>query len=236
MGSAVHDSEALLLRRVELGESDLVVTLFTRSLGRISALARGARKSQKRFGGALEPFFTLRVRLEERPRSELFALSEARVTRARLGMLSDLNRLEVAGRALGWIRKTAPPRTPEPATFEHLERVFDRLAADEPSLLPQRELAELGLSLLGSFGWGLDFERCVRCGKACPEGARASVDVASGGLVCRDCGGARVRVSAGQRTRFARAARGEPASLAEDDVSLALDLVERVFAAHAGVE
>ena len=236
MPSAVHDSEALLLRRVELGEADLVVTLFTRTLGRVSALARGARKSQKRFGGALEPFFTLRVRLEERPRSELFALSEASVTRARLGLLTDLARLEVAGRALGWIRKTAPPRTPEPESFAHLERVLDRLSSTEGELFPQRELAELGLSLLKSFGWAIDFERCVRCGKPCPEGARGTLDPASGGLVCRDCGSARIRVSAVQRKRLARAARGESAALAEDDVSLALDLVESVFAAHAGVE
>lgn len=236
MASAVFDCEALLLRRVELGEADLVLTLFTSTLGRVSALARGARRSQKRFAGALEPFFTLRVRLEERAHSELFALSEARISRARLGMLSDLNRMEVAGRALGWVRKTAPPRTPEPQSFAHLERVLDRLASSEPSLLPERELAELGLSLLTSFGWGIDFERCVRCGKPCPEAARAAIDVASGGLVCRDCGGARIRVTAVQRARLSRAAQGESAQLLEDDVALALDLVERVFAAHAGVE
>ena len=96
----VHETEALLLRRVELGETDLVLTLFTQKLGRISAIARGARRSTKRFGGALEPFFTLRVRLEERPRSELFSLSEASLLRPRLGLLSELSRLEVAGRAL----------------------------------------------------------------------------------------------------------------------------------------
>ena len=101
MASAVFDCEALLLRRVELGEADLVLTLFTSALGRVSALARGARKSQKRFAGALEPFFTIQVRLEERSHSELFTLSEARISRARLGMLTDLNRMEVAGRALG---------------------------------------------------------------------------------------------------------------------------------------
>lgn len=236
MAGAVFDCEALLLRRVELGEADLVVTLFTRTLGRVSALARGARKSQKRFAGALEPFFTLRIRLEERPHSELLSLSEARVARARLGMLSDLKRLQVAGRALGWIRKAAPPRTPEPQSFEHLERVFDRLASDAPGLLPERELAELGLALLASFGWAIDFERCVRCGKPCPDRARAAIDVASGGLVCRDCGGARIRITALERARLSRAAQGESGALEVDDVGLALDLVERVFAAHAGVE
>nr|MDQ2647496.1 DNA repair protein RecO [Myxococcota bacterium] len=80
--TSVHSTEALVLRRVEYGDADLIVTLLTLSLGRVSALARGARKSRRRFGGALEPFFTLSVTLEERRSSELFALREASVLRA----------------------------------------------------------------------------------------------------------------------------------------------------------
>jgi DNA repair protein RecO (recombination protein O) len=232
----VHETEALLLRRVELGEADLVLTLFTQALGRVSAIARGARRSTKRFGGALEPFFTLRVRLEERPRSELFSLSEASIVRARMGLLSELSRLEVAGRALSWIRRAAPPRTPEAEAWTLLERLLDRLASAEPGLSAERELCELGLPLLSAFGWGIDFERCVSCGKPCPEGAPATVDALRGGLVCRECGGGRLRISGALRERLARAARGEAQALAAEDVSLALDLIDRVFSAHAGLE
>jgi DNA repair protein RecO (recombination protein O) len=232
----VHESEALLLRRVELGEADLIVTLFTRTLGRISALARGARRSRKRFGGALEPFFTLHVRMEERARSELFVLNEASVLRPRLGLLSHLSRLEVAGRALSWVRRAAPPRTPEPEAWSLLERLLDRLASADGELSAERELCELGLPLLAAFGWGIDLERCVSCGKPCPEGAPASVDAARGGLVCRECGGGRMRLGGALRERLARAARGEAQTLDEKDVSVALDLIDRVFAAHAGLE
>ncbi|HWA71152.1 MAG TPA: DNA repair protein RecO [Polyangiaceae bacterium] len=232
----VHESEALLLRRVELAEADLIVTLFTRTLGRVSALARGARRSRKRFGGALEPFFTLHVRMEERPRSELFVLSEASVVRPRLGLLSHLSRLEVAGRALSWVRRAAPPRTPEPEAWALLERLLDRLTSTEGELSAERELCELGLPLLAAFGWGIDLERCVSCGKPCPDGAPASVDAARGGLVCRECGGGRMRLSGALRERLARAARGEAQALDAQDVSVALDLIDRVFAAHAGLE
>ena len=45
----------------------MIVTLFTEELGKIAALARGARKSSRRFAGALEPMHTLRVTLDERP-------------------------------------------------------------------------------------------------------------------------------------------------------------------------
>ncbi|HEX5101745.1 MAG TPA: recombination protein O N-terminal domain-containing protein, partial [Polyangiaceae bacterium] len=71
---SVRTTHALLLKRVEYGEADLVLTLFTERFGRISALARAARKSTRRFGGALEPMHTLEVALEERPKSELFML------------------------------------------------------------------------------------------------------------------------------------------------------------------
>ena len=117
-----HTTRALLLRRVSYGESDLVVTLFTESLGRISALARGARRSQKRFGGALEPMHTLVVRVDERAGAELLALREASLDKPRHQLVRDLDRMQAAGRALGWIRRAAPTRTPEPEVWHHHQR------------------------------------------------------------------------------------------------------------------
>ena len=231
--ATIHESEALVLRRVELGDADLIVHLFTKTLGRVSAFARGARKSRKRFGGALEPFFTLRVRLEERERRELATLLEASVVTPRLGLLAELTRLESAGRALAWLRDAAPARTPEPEVWALIERALDRLAVS-PRAACERELAETGLALLGAFGWGMDFERCVSCGKTCPAERPASAELARGGLVCRECGGGRVRFSAEARARFARASASEVDALAPEDVRLALDIVERVLAAHTG--
>ena len=75
-GARTQLTRALLLRRVDYAESDLVLSLFTVELGRISALARGARKSRRRFGGVLEPMHTLEVTLDERPSSELYILRE----------------------------------------------------------------------------------------------------------------------------------------------------------------
>jgi DNA repair protein RecO (recombination protein O) len=232
--AAVHESEALVLRRVEVGDSDLIINLFTRELGRVAAFARGARKSKRRFAGALEPFFTLQVRLEERERRELMTLVEADVIRPRLGLLQDLVRLESAGRAMTWIRDAAPARTPEPAVWALIERALDRLAMS-PRAECDKELGETGLALLAAFGWGMDFERCVSCGKPCPETRAAEIDITRGGLVCRECGGARLRLSADTRARFVRAAAGDTDVLAPDDVQLALELIERILTSHAGV-
>ena len=107
-------TRALVLKRVAYGESDLVVTLLTEELGRVSALARGARASQKRFGGSLEPMHTLRVRLDDRPRAELSVLRESSIDVPRTRLAIDLDKMQAAGRALGWVRRAAPPRSGGP--------------------------------------------------------------------------------------------------------------------------
>jgi DNA repair protein RecO (recombination protein O) len=229
-------SDALLLRRVEYGESDLVLTLLTPELGKLSALGRGARKSSKRFGGALEPMHTLRVELDERPGAELLSLTSCKLLTPRGKLLGSLAALEAAGKALSWARRAAPPRTPETEIYALLIRLLDRL---EESGEPERvsvTLAEAGLTLLTALGWGIDFERCVRCGKQAAPSQSASVDAVRGGLICRSCGGARLRVSAEARGRLQRAAAGEPQVLLPADAADALSLVEAALGAHAGIE
>jgi DNA repair protein RecO (recombination protein O) len=223
-----------LLRRVEFGDADLIVTLFTKKLGRVSALARGARRNSRRFAGALEPFFTLTVSLDERRGAELFSLREATLLRPRTGLLADLAALTAAGRALGWVRRAAPVHTAEPEVWVILETLLDDLS--DPNQAKQADLAltRAGLRLLAAFGWALELEQCVRCGKPCPPARPATLDPARGGLVCRVCGGARLRVSAERRTRLMAAADDTPDALSPEDASFALDLVERVLEAHAG--
>ncbi len=224
------------MRRIEYGESDLVLTLLTQKVGKISALARSARKSTRRFGGALEPMHTLLVELDERPGAELFTLVSATLKQPRAKILSNLAAMEAAGKALSWVRRAAPPRTPEAAPYAVLNRLLDQLAAAEDADAVAAALAEAGLSLLSAFGWGFDFERCVRCGRQASPAQSASVDAVRGGLICRSCGGARLRISAAARQRMARAAGGETGVLLSEDSAKTLAIVEAALGAHAGIE
>jgi len=216
----------LLLRRVEYGGSDLVIWFFTETLGRVSALARSARKSARRFGGALEPFHGLRIDIDEPTSGDLFVLREAALDVTRVFLTSALDRMDAAGRALAWVRIASPPRTAEPDVWRELTVLLDRLNSETSE--PRLALAEQGLRLLGAFGWGLDLERCVKCGRPCEEGRSAYVDPVRGGLVCRACGSARIRLAGATRERLATL------SLAPEDVDVALDLVEETLKAHAG--
>lgn len=218
------------------GESDVIVTLFTRTHGKLGAMVRGGRRSARRVGGALEPFHTLGVTIEERG-GDLALLREARLVTLRLRLVSDLDALEAGGIALRWARALLPVRTPEPEGWEVILALLDALDAGVGA--PRALLAAAGLQLLGAVGYGVDFERCVRCGKACPTGRVAYLSAASGGLVCRACGGASRTVEGPLRTLAQELVRGgldRARDLRPPDAERLLAIVEEALGAHADVD
>jgi DNA repair protein RecO (recombination protein O) len=229
---------ALLLRRTEYGESDLVLNVLTDSIGRIGVIARGARASRRRFAGGIESFHGLRFSLEEPQRGDLYRLCDARLEVPRLQLTTHLIGLTVAGRALGWVRAVTPANTAEPEVFRACARLLDRLNDTPPATARAGDyvLAEFGLVLLDVLGWALELERCVRCGRACPAAAPSTLDPGLGGLVCRNCGGARIRLTPSVRKAMLKASKGEAASLDECDTAFVLDVVEASLHAHAGIE
>ncbi|WP_338046624.1 DNA repair protein RecO [Polyangium spumosum] len=226
-------TEALLVRRVPVGEADLIVTLFTEARGIVSAVARSARRSSKRLV-ALEPMHLLRVTLEEREQKDLAVLGEASIAHPRMHLVAALDRLEAAGRALRWIRSVAPPGTREPGLFATVNELLDALDQPGATRSPDAELATSGLRLLSDMGFGLVLDRCVRCSRVCPAEAPACLDPLAGGLVCRACGGARLVLRADLRSRVEAACAGDDESLREEDTRIVVDLVEAVIQAHAG--
>src|SRR5580658_3282020 len=76
---ALMESEAIVLRTYPLREADLLVTLFTRAEGKVRGVARSAKKSKRRFGGALEPMTYVRAFYDVRERQELVRLDVCEV-------------------------------------------------------------------------------------------------------------------------------------------------------------
>ncbi|MFO0676068.1 MAG: DNA repair protein RecO [Polyangiaceae bacterium] len=228
----VIETAALLARRVDTKESDLVVTLLTEAEGKVAAIVRGAKRSTKRFGGALEPLHTIHVVLEDSGRDLAF-LKEASLRTIRTGILGRLDALDAAGVALRWARQLFPARTREPDAFRTVENLLDVLERGDTK--PKHALAAAALRLLSDVGYGLDLERCVRCGRPCPEDRPACIDAATGGLVCTACGGSRTVLSPELR-RVARAfVGGESVPVDDEGAATLLRIAEAAMAVHAEV-
>jgi DNA repair protein RecO (recombination protein O) len=227
-----------VLRVVHYGEADVILTLLTQALGKVSVMARGARKSTRRFAGVLEPMHTLTVQLDERSGADLLGLREAKISRTRMHLASDLDRLDAAGQALRWVRDGSPAHTPEPGVYGEIVALLDRLDEPGAGAGAQALLAATGLRLLRDFGYGLTLSECVRCGKRCDPKRGAWVDAGAGGLVCQACGGGAPThhlIDAACRSRLAAAAEGRDAALEPEDTLVARKLVDEALGAHAGV-
>ncbi|MBI5545543.1 MAG: DNA repair protein RecO [Deltaproteobacteria bacterium] len=184
-------SRALVLSCVDYGEADRIVALLTDGRGRLSAFARGARKSRRRFAGALEPFTLLKVQLVE-TRAELCRLEGAEVLEGFGGLREDIGRVARASYASELVRELVREREPQEELFDLLLGFLLGLAS--AGFGPQ-EMMRFELSALAAGGLMPRLDACARCGE---EGPRdALFDPEHGGLLCPRCAaGLGVRVSA----------------------------------------
>jgi DNA repair protein RecO (recombination protein O) len=206
---------AIVLRTVDTGEADRVVTLLSRERGKVAAFARGARASRRRFGGALEPFTLVAAEVRERPGAELLVLESVAPLDAFGGIRGDLARIACAAYAAELARDLVRDHEPHEDLFELLAAYLAALAA-APALPAGLRAFELGA--LRAAGLLPRLDACVGCGGPIPAGGALRLDPAHGGVLCAGCAPlaspAAPSLSAGCAAALARLAGGGLAAAA----------------------
>lgn len=187
MSRSLEDEPAIVLRATAYGESDRVVTLLTERHGKVSALAKNARRSAKRFAGGLGLFTTGKAAFVDRPGAELARLERFDATMGWPGLLADLGKIAHAGYVAELLDGLLPARQADGVMYELALRFIRTLDAGEPSadLLRVFELA-----LLEAVGLRPELTRCIGCGREADDAPGQRVDPSQGGLVCGRCRGA----------------------------------------------
>jgi DNA repair protein RecO (recombination protein O) len=180
----VH-TRALLLKQVDTGEADRVVTLLTEKLGKVSAIARGARRSRKRFGAALALFVLAEAELQRRTTSTLLLLTGYHALATHAGIGRDIASIAHGSYATELVEALCARDQPEPALFELLLEMYGLLER-EPATSERLRVFEL--RLLSAAGLAPQLTTCVACGRdVLGETEGLGMDAARGGVVCRDC-------------------------------------------------
>lgn len=194
-------SAAVVLRSVAYGEADRIVTLLTESRGKVAVMARGARKSRRRFAGALEPYALIEAELSL-GRGSVGRLSQARVVRAFPGILADLGRMSVAAAGLELLRELSGERDePDARLLPTVIRFFELAETGSSDALRYA----FALRVLAVLGLSPNLARCGRCGRPAPPGQAALFDPGLGAIVCRACGGGPVKLRGALRGSLQRA-------------------------------
>lgn len=184
---------ALILDHVLYSERDLILTLLTRHHGVVSAIARSARGSRRRFGGALDLFVVFNANLRLKPPGRLSTLSGAEPARQFPGILDDLERLET-GQAMLFITRDILRDSPAgKTTFDTVVDCLSQLD-EAPTGKSHGALIELCMKLLADISHAPDSFQCPDCHTGFLE-KQGAVLFADGVVLCKDCSSDRSDVS-----------------------------------------
>lgn len=175
-------TEAIVLAAMDYRESDRIVTLFTLEHGKVRGVAKGAKRSARRFGPALEPF--ARIGVELVLREGLSSVRSADIVTLYPGVRGDLGSIGRAGYAVELVDRYLPDGAPSPRLFRLLTAYLERLDGGG-SVPSDRRFFEA--NFLNILGYRISLDRCSSCGVDLPPGAERRVG-AAGTVLCTGCG------------------------------------------------
>jgi len=178
---ALKESEAIVLRTYPLREADLLVTLFTRAEGKVRGVARSAKKSKRRFGGALEPLTFVRVYYDDRAGQELARLDSCEVLESPLATEVSYPRAVALGHVAELLDELLPDRESNDAIFRLALSVLSALRG--PDVWLPVTYFDLWLTRLA--GFLPELTECIACGRSL-NGVRAYFHALADGLTCAE--------------------------------------------------
>lgn len=177
-----QQTPAIVLRSRDYGEADRIVTFLIPAGGQVTALAKGARKSKRRFLNSLEPFSLVTLFYTEKLHRDLKRIDSCDLVKSYPRLRQDLNSLaaaaclaELAGEIVG-IQENVQ------TVFEVLEYVLSLLDQGLPA---DSLLCSYLIRLLALSGYGPQWNSCQGC-RTAPHGS-VRFSVKEGGILCERC-------------------------------------------------
>ncbi len=213
------------------GEADRILHVYTPMRGKISAIAKGVRRSKSRFGGRLEPFFRLNLELHE-GRSELMTVTGAETVAAYTTLRADERALNSAARACDSLGRVFDSGEPHPEVFNLLCSALALLDENPQKATDEFQVA-FRLKLLLAAGFAPQLAACASCGEA---DQLVGFSPVAGGVICASCEAGSFELD-GETHRFLTDALGRPLAETPAADARVIALADRAIsetAAHHG--
>lgn len=178
----LKQSEAIVLRSYPLREADLLVTFFTRQEGKVRGVARAAKKSKRRFGGALEPLTYVRLYWDDREGQELARIDSCEVLESPLSSTIDYPRAVGLGHVAEVLDELLPDREANDALFRLAVATLGALHAGAVWM----PVTYFDLWVARLTGLLPELNACIVCGEEleAEQGKRAWFHPLADGLMC----------------------------------------------------
>ena len=196
----VYSTPAILLRRLDYGDFDLILTFLTLERGKISLIAKSAKKSTKRFAGILELFSLIEVVGSTGKGHGLPVLQEAALISPFSAIRSDIGKTAYASYWCELLNNWVEENQRQASLYYLLKHALSQLDGGAPA--PAETSVFFQMRLLCLSGHSPRLSHCGRCRKNL-EAIEANVvvfDIAKGAILCEACmpgAAGRIRLSKG---------------------------------------
>ncbi len=177
-------TRGLVLSVSDHSESDKIVTFYSPDIGKATAIAKGAKRSKKRFVNKLEEFSLLQMDYTPSKRDSLLFLKEAELDNAFITLRTSYPRYVAAAFAGELALRFTREHDPDPFLFSLLLWAMQGL---EDGRDPLEICALFLLRMLGAAGYQPVLDRCGICGEVVRKGQNYSLYTGGGSLVCANC-------------------------------------------------
>ncbi len=184
---AIVETEALVIRSYRLGETSLIVSLFTADFGLLRCVAKGARGARSRFGGSLEPGVRIHAVVYRKPHRDLHLLSKADVVAYWPPLWEDPDRFARAGAVLEFLERAAYGETEDPRLLDLAAETLAAMSAAPVAAL-EAMLRAYEVQACRRLGYAPELRACLECRR--PLSGGGLFHPVRGGLLCGSpCGG-----------------------------------------------
>ncbi len=213
MKKGLYKDSAVILNSLDYSESDRILTFYTLGRGKITGIAKGARRSRKRFVGNIEPASLVDLVFFHNDRTEMVRVEDARLVDAYPALKSDIVRLSGACYLLELVAEMTKEGQRIPGVFNLLAGFIKLLEAGGGDSV----LRFFEIRLLSMLGYLPHLDGCVVCRGPFAADERLYFSSEKGGTVCGKCAtvaGSVAGVSAGTARLLSMAARFDTGKLA----------------------
>ena len=177
-------SHAIIMRVKEFGESDILVTFFTPDTGRLKGLAKGARRSRKRFVNCLDIFNLVNLEYSRKRKGDLHLIHSGKLIDAYPGLRTNFSSLLKASYMIELTETLFPWELSDPNMFEILKKSFHLLSeGGKGDLIP----IIFEVMAMSQGGYSINLERCCVCGRVYTGEGTAVFKPDKGGIACMKC-------------------------------------------------
>src|SRR6187402_649650 len=179
----VYKTEAIVLRTMELGEADRVLSVLTPRLGKLRVIAKGVRRPRSRIGGGLQPFSDVQLVLAVGRTFDVVTSSS--IEDPHLGLRNDLHSTAAAWYVVELADRFCEGAADSHEAFRLLAQALSAL--DAGSEITREVVARwFELHLLDAMGFRPELARCLECGAEI-EPAGNAFSAVGGGVLCPQC-------------------------------------------------